>query len=101
MGLLNRLRRNSPTYVSRLGLPEMEMNRLAQYNGERSRGLVHEQNYVEQMAVLQERFDAAQRHRAGLTIDGVPIQMPQPKHPNPANVEGKGARIRHPTHVVI
>jgi hypothetical protein len=43
--------------VSGLGLSEQELDMLARYNTERSRGLMHTEAWQQQMAVLQARFD--------------------------------------------
>jgi hypothetical protein len=39
------------------GLTGDELSRLATFNGERARGLVHTEEYRERMAKLQSRFD--------------------------------------------
>lgn len=39
------------------GLNKLELNKLAKYNGERSRGILHSEEWKAEMAKLQERFD--------------------------------------------
>lgn len=41
------------------GLPEYEMTKLANYNAEKARGLLHDPQWEAYMAELQERFNAA------------------------------------------
>ena len=41
----------------------VEFNQLATYNAERGRGLLHAAEWQGKMAVLQQRFDVAERRR--------------------------------------
>lgn len=45
------------------GLSQVELNTLGTYNAERGRGVVHAAEWQAEMAVLQARFDAAERER--------------------------------------
>lgn len=45
------------------GLSEADFTILATYNAERARGLVHSDQWREQMSRLQSAFDAGQRER--------------------------------------
>jgi hypothetical protein len=43
--------------VRRYGMTEAELNRLADYNAERSRGIVHTEEWQARMADLQRRYN--------------------------------------------
>lgn len=49
---------------SKGALSHEEIDRLATYNAEVYRGLVHTEEYAERMRVLQERFSCSWRERA-------------------------------------
>lgn len=53
------------------GLTRGEFQQLADYNGEKARGIVHAPEFVKRMAALQERWNAGQREefaRRGITV---------------------------------
>ncbi len=52
---------DSAATVPWLPFSEQEINRLATYNAEVYRGLVHTSEYVEDMRMLQARFDEWRR----------------------------------------
>lgn len=59
-----KLRRGWLRRLTEFSLPEYELNKLANYNAEKSRGLLHDPQWKVYMAELQERFDAASCSKA-------------------------------------
>jgi len=67
-------RRKTIDVASLCGLTHEELSRLARFDDERDHGIVHTDEYLEQMVILEIRFDKATTKR-GITVkikDGCP-----------------------------
>jgi hypothetical protein len=61
-------RRKTIDVASLCGLTHEELSRLARFDDERDHGIVHTDEYLEQMVILEIRFDKATTRR-GITLE--------------------------------
>ena len=49
-------------------MQRIDFDKLARYNGEKSRGIMHTDEYKKKMKLLQQQYDKEIRTQGGLTI---------------------------------